>query len=583
MMKTAVRIHKKVWSIRPPHADTSQLADKLSVSPILAQTLINRQITDTDTARTFLSPKLTDLIPPEDMPGVTPAAARIKQALVGKEKIAIYGDYDVDGITSVSILWHLLTTLGAEVEYYIPHRIEEGYGLNEDAIKQLAENGAKLIITVDCGISAQASAKLAHDLGMELIITDHHRPDDTNNLPMATAIVHPSLDDSYPNPHSAGAMVAFKLAWAIANEFKSGQQLPSQLRQFLINATTLAAMGTIADVVDLRGENRIIASFGLKTLRQSKLTGIRAIIESSGLTGQNLDSYHIAFKLAPLLNAAGRMGHARLAVDLLTSESELKCTQIAEYLKEQNQQRQQLQRKIFKEAREMVINRGLNHPDKKTIVIAAENWHPGIIGIVASRIVETFLRPAIIICISGETAQGSARSVEGFNIHAAIKSAQQHLISFGGHEYAAGLRIDAGNIKDFAQAIEKYAAENFTSFVLEEKLDIDALCSVNDLNKTVVKELELLDPAGQGNRKPIFASRGVQLISPPRKVGAKGDHLQLSIRDNTGSVRCIGFNMGKLEKKLLETDYFSVAYEPKINNYNGNSSVQFVIEDIKFE
>ena len=582
-MKSAVRIHKKVWNIRPPHAETSQLADKLSVSPILAQTLMNRQITDSGTARDFLSPKLTDLIAPEAMPGVTVAAARIKQALVNKEKIAIYGDYDVDGITSVSILWHLLTTLGAEVEYYIPHRIEEGYGLNEEAIKQLAENGAKLIITVDCGISAINSAKLAYDLGMELIITDHHRPDDINDLPRAVAIVHPSLDDSYPNPHSAGAMVAFKLAWAIANEFKTGDRLAPQLRQFLINATTLAAMGTIADVVDLRGENRIIASFGLKTLRESKLCGVRALIESSGLTGQDLDSYHIGFRLAPMLNAAGRMGHARLAVELLTSESELKCTQIAEYLKEQNRQRQQLQRKIFKEAREMVINRGLNHPDRKTIVIADENWHPGIIGIVASRIVETFLRPAIIICTAGETSQGSARSVEGFNIHSAIRSSQQHLISFGGHEYAAGLRIDKDKIEDFAEAVEQYAAENFTSDTLAEKLDIDALCTVNDLSEIVVKELALLDPAGQGNRKPLFASKGVQLISPPRKVGAKGDHLQLSIRDNTGSVRCIGFNMGKLEKKLLETDYFSVAYEPKINTYNGNSSVQFVLEDIRFE
>ena len=579
-MKLAARMQKKEWSVRPTHDGAADLASQLRVPAFLAQILLNRDINTVDLAQSFLSPKLTELIEPESMPGVPEAARRICQAIKSNEKIAIYGDYDVDGITSTSILWHLLTILGAITEYYIPHRVDEGYGLNDEAITQIAEAGANLIVTVDCGITAISEVAHARSLGMDIIVTDHHRPGAT--LPDATAIVHPGIDD-YSNPASAGAMVAFKLAWGIVNQTKTTEKTPPDLRQFLLNATTLAAMGTVADIVDLRGENRILTSFGLKALMNSKLTGIKALIESASLTGESLDSYHIAFKLAPMLNAAGRMGHARLAVELLTSDSEMRCTQIAQYLNDQNRLRQKCQREIFMQAKEMINHAGLNHPDRKTIVLARENWHTGVIGIVASKIIDSFYRPAIMLNIDSDIVQGSARSIAGFDMHAALKACSEHLETFGGHKMAAGLKLKKQNLPAFIEAFENYAGENLTEENLASTLDIDAVCSISDFNEAAVRQLNRLEPFGQGNPTPIFATKGVHRIAPPRKVGQKGDHLQIAISDNTASVRCIGFGMGKLEKKLLETDHFSVAYEPQINTYNGRSSVQFLLKDIKFD
>ena len=579
-MAVAAGMQKKVWNIRPAAGEAGELARALKVSPITAQVLINRQITDVEQAASFLSPKLTELIEPDDMPGVGQAVERIKQALADKERIAIYGDYDVDGITGVAILWHLLTILGGSVEYYIPHRIDEGYGLNAGAIQQLADAGVNLLITVDCGITAVDEAAFAKQSGIELIITDHHQMAD--RLPEASAIVYPGLE-SYPNPDSSGAMVALKLAWAIANEFKTDGRTRSDLREFLLNATTLAAMGTIADVVDLRGENRVLASFGLKALAESNLCGIKALIQSAELASQDIDSYHIAFRLAPMLNAAGRMGHARLAVELLTSDSEIRCYQIAEYLKDQNNRRRRCQRKMFKEVRETITATGLNHPDTKTIVLANENWHAGVVGIVASRVVDKFFRPTILINSADDIAQGSARSIEGFNIHAALTACSEYLVSFGGHTMAAGLKIHKDKIADFARSLEEYARRNITEESLVSKLDIDAVCTIGQLNIHVVKELQRLEPFGQGNPRPVFATQGARWISPPRRVGTRGDHLQIAISDNTGSVRCIGFGMGPLEKKILEAQAFNVAYEPQIDTYNGGRSVQFVLADIQFE
>ena len=580
-MKLAAGMQKKHWHIRQPNPHAEKLASQLKVPSLLAQVLANRKITDPDKARSFLSPKLTDLIEPEKMPGATQAVKRIEQALKDNEKIAIYGDYDVDGITSVAILSQLLTILGGNVSYYIPHRVDEGYGLNDSAIKQLANEGVNLIITVDCGITAFDSAALAGTLGVDLIITDHHQQ--IGKLPEAVAIVHPSLDDSYANPHSAGAMVAFKLAWAIVNEFKAAGKADPNLRQFLLNATTLAAMGTIADVVDLRGENRILTSFGLRALSQTQLCGLRALISLAGLTGEELDTYHIGFRIAPMLNAAGRMGHARLAVELLTSDSEMRSMRIAEYLKQQNTQRQKCQRQIFKEASKMITQTGLDHPDRKTIVLANENWHTGVVGIVASRVIDKFFRPAIMINTENGIGQGSARSVEGFNILEAISSCSELLISFGGHAMAAGLKIEKENIPAFIEKFEQYAQKNLTEEAITSRLDIECLCSIGQLNTPVVKQLQSLEPFGQGNPRPVFASKGVQRLSPPRRVGSKGEHLQIAITDSTGSVRCIGFKMGQLEKKILESDFFSVAYEPQMNTFNGQTNVQFVLTDIKFD
>ncbi len=583
-MLLSAGIQKNQWVVRPADDRVDSLARSLRISPLVAQVLINRGITETAEGNVFLRPKLSELIRPEQMPGIEPAVQRIKYAIENKEKITVYGDYDVDGITGVSILWELLTLLGAQVDYYIPHRIDEGYGLNTDAIPVLAESGTKLIVTVDCGITAVESAELAKEYGLDVIITDHHRPDST--YPDVVAIVHPILDESYPNQASAGATVAYKLAWAIANEFSPGPRLEPKLREFMLNATSLAAMGTVADVVDLRGENRILTSFGLKALPESKLHGLRALIASAGLTGKGLDSYAIGFRLAPILNAAGRMGHARLAVELMTSTSEMRAIQIADYLKSQNTARQQCERKIVKQACEMVVERGLNHPDRRSIVLGAEGWHTGVLGIVASRLVDKFYRPTIIINASPNevgTAQGSARSIPGFCLLSAIRACSEHLTTFGGHKMAAGLTIDPGRIEAFAEDFETYSAENLNEEDVLVSLHIDAMAPLRQFTLESVGQLGLLGPFGQGNPKPIFAAKGVRLAAAPKRIGSKGDHLQFIITDNTNSVRCVGFRMGHLEKKLLETEYFSVAFEPQINHYNGNSSVEFIAADLQFE
>ena len=581
MKKALAGMQNKVWQVRPVQAHVQPLSQQLNISPLFAQVLLNRKLVDISHARSFLSPKLTDLIDPKQMPGLTAAVHRVLRAVSEKEKIAIYGDYDVDGITSVAILWHLLEMLGADVDYYIPHRVDEGYGLNDEAVRQLAETGTQLMITVDCGITAVRQVALACELGMDVIITDHHQPGEV--LPQAAAIVHPLLDASYPNPVSAGATVAFKLAWGIAEAHKQGGRMPDALRQFLLNATTLAGIGTIADVVDLRGENRVLAGYGLRAVEKSSLIGIRALVETAQLAGDQVDSYDVAFKLAPMLNAAGRMGHARLAVELLTTDSDVRALYIAQYLKEQNRLRQKCQQDIFKQAKARIVQHGLNHPDRKTIVLADENWHPGVIGIVASKIIDEYYRPTIMINTANGLGQGSGRSIEGFNLYASLAACSEHLVSFGGHEMAAGLKIETGKVADFAEAFEACAQQRLGAATLTSFLDIEAETRIGDFNERVMKELRSLEPFGQGNPRPTFATRGVRLIAPPRRVGTRNDHLQVSIADDSGAVRCIGFGMGSLEKKLVETDSFSVAYEPQHNTYNGKTMLQFVLSDIQFE
>lgn len=583
-MPSSAGTQKTEWVIPPADERTEQLAKSLKISPLIAQLLINRGIVEAREGATFLQPRLTELIRPAQMPGIAPAVERLRRAIDKKEKITIYGDYDVDGITGVSILWELLTLLGAQVDYYIPHRIDEGYGLNADAVRSLADAGTRLLITVDCGISAVAAADLAKELGMDLIVTDHHQPGAA--LPAAVAIVHPALDPSYANQDSAGALVAYKLAWAVAEEFSHGPRLEPKLREFMLNATSLAAIGTVADVVDLRGENRVVTKFGLQSVADTKLCGLRALIQSAGLAGKGVDSTAIGFRLAPVLNAAGRMGHARLAVELLTSTSEMRAMQIAEYLKDQNVQRQQCERKMLKEACDIVVERGLNHPDRRSIVLAAEGWHAGVLGIVASRLVDRFFRPAIVINASpneSNVAQGSARSIPGFSMLDAIQACASHLTSFGGHHMAAGLTMPPEKIEAFAADFEAYAVDHLQEQDVVAKLHVDSVVPLRMFTRDVVHQLDLLGPFGEGNQKPVFATKGVRLAAAPRRCGSTNDHLQFAITDNTATIRCVGFRMGGLEKKLIDHEYFNIAYEATLNHYNGNSSVEFIAVDIQFE
>lgn len=568
----------KRWNIAPAWSGRTDAARRLGASPLLAQVLHNRGLIEQEAARTFLHPELKNLPVPDALPGTREAADLVARKVRERKPIVIYGDYDVDGITATAILWHLLTLAQANVSYYVPHRLQEGYGLNADAIRQLAREGADTVITVDCGITAVEEARLARELGLTLIITDHHTPGSC--LPDAQVIVHPSVGGEYPNRDLCGAGVAFKLAWAIARQLCNADRVTPEFRQFLLDAMSMVALATIADVVPLTGENRILARFGLMGLAESKLTGLRALIESARIDGRKIDGEHVGFSLAPRLNAAGRMGHARLAVELLTRADEARAREIAAYLESQNRGRQTEERRIFRQACKLIEEQGLASDSRRAIVMASEEWHAGVIGIVASRIVERFHRPTILIATENGEGQGSGRSVRHFHLHDALAGCASHLLSFGGHAMAAGLRVETTKIEAFTDAFVERANRTLTGRDLEPALNLDGEVDLNDLTEPLVRELERLAPFGVGNPKPRFATGLLQLDGEPRTVGKNGEHLQMSLTDGRTRRKAIAFRQAERLEQLLDQRRCRVAFEPILNTFNGRTSVELQVLDI---
>jgi single-stranded-DNA-specific exonuclease len=597
----------KRWTISPAHPAAEDLAQRLKISPLVAQALLTRGMTEPDDCHAFLSPTLKLLHEPSLLPNAVRAAERIAKAVRDRQKIVIYGDYDVDGITATTILWHALTLLGAQVSYYIPHRIDEGYGLNPQAVGQIIEGGAQLIITVDCGVTAMESARVAAERGVDLIITDHHQWHE-GEFPDCFAIVHPRLpsstpspgtpafdseaqarrgegrgggDCSYPNPHLCGAGVAFKLAWQIGLAVNGSMRVSNEFRDFLVEATALAALGTIADVVPLVGENRALAHFGLLGLKSSKLTGIKALIASAALTGQNLDSFHVGFLLAPRLNACGRMGHAALAVRMLTDAPAAEAMEIAVYLEEQNRARQALERKILEDALHRLEESKFSSETHRAIVIGSDTWHAGVIGIVAARLVERFCVPTVLIALDAENGQGSARSINGFHLANALAACSDHLIAHGGHEMAAGLKVKRENLSAFQQAFGDYAMKNVNAEMMTPEIKLEAQAMVGQMTSALVSDLHRLGPFGHGNRKPLFCFRDVQVAAVPRVVGKTGEHLQLMIRQGNARVKCIAFRQAALAGRLTPGTSIELAAEPMINEFNGYRSVELEVKDLK--
>lgn len=574
------------WILPEPHPAAADLAGRLRTSPLVAQMLLNRGISGLDDCLSFLKPSLKCLHEPNLLANLDTAAARIAKAIRDAEKIVIYGDYDVDGITASAILWHAIRVLGGSAECYVPHRLEEGYGLNAEAVTQLCDAGAKLIITVDCGITALEPARIAADRGVDLIITDHHEfhADGENpSLPDCHAIVHPRLGtQQYPNPHLCGAGVAFKLAWGIGLAMSGSDRVSAEFREFLVEATALAALGTIADVVPLVGENRVLAHFGLSGLKQSKLVGIRALIASAGIEGQKLDSYHVGFLLAPRLNACGRMGHARLAVEMLTSASHAKAVEIATYLEQQNRARQTLERKIVDQAMTQVSELGQNAADSRAIVLGHAEWHAGVIGIVASRLVDRFHRPTIMVALNNGAGQGSGRSIAGFHLARALEACREHLDAWGGHEMAAGLKLRSENFDAFRDAFRAHARSTIDPELLVPELRLDCLADLQHISHALVTDMKRLGPFGHGNRKPLLCCRGVTLAAAPRRVGKSGDHLQMFVRQGNTALRCIAFNHGALFDRLQPGTSLDLAVEPQINEFNGRTSVELAVKELAF-
>lgn len=540
--------------------------------------LLLRGVEKVSDVRPFLAPDFKALRPPEALPGAVAAAERLTAAVRARRRIVIYGDYDVDGITATAILWHGLKLAGADVSFYIPSRLDEGYGLNADALARIAADGAQLLITVDCGITAVAEARRARELGLELIITDHHERHP--ELPAADCVVHPTACGDSPNPDLSGAGVALKIGWALAQRMSGAARVSSAFRDYLLDATAFAALGLIADVVPLTGENRIIASFGLRHLGHSANPGLRALIAVANLTGKkSYDDYDVGFLLAPRLNAIGRMGHARLAVELFTRADAARAGEIAATLDAENRRRQEVERQIVKEAEALVVERGLNRESCRGIVLASPAWHAGVIGIVASRLVERFHRPTMLIALEDGLGQGSGRSVRHFPLHEVLQCCADHLLSHGGHAMAAGVRLRAEQLDAFTAAFQAEAAKRLTPRDLQPRLQLDDAVALADLTADVVQTIQCMAPFGTGNQRPRLATTEVELVDQPRVVGQNGAHVQLTVRQGPTYRKAIAFGAGPQVAELAEQRRLRLAFEPIINEWNNQRKVELKIID----
>ena len=515
-------------------------------SSLLAQLLAIRGIAPAD-VESFISPEFSDIKPPEALPAIADAVHLIVNAIESNRRIAIYGDYDVDGITSIAILSRIFDLAGARHQFYIPHRIEEGYGLQSAAVEQLAGQGVELLITVDCGISTPEPVQIAKSRGMRVIITDHHQL--PPQLPPADVIVHPLVGTDGTLKDLCAAGVVLKLAWGLAQRLSKAAKVEGAFREVLLEATALAALGTIADVVPLIGDNRVTVTYGLKALRQLRSPGIdalSAICRSSGFSGR-VDDEYIGFAIAPRLNAAGRMGHAREALELLLTRDADVAGRLAQELDRLNRQRQKTEREMFSRAVE-IISALPQVPG--CIVVHDEAWHPGVAGIVASRLVEHFGRPAFVLCRDGDVFSGSARGMAGFDVHAAIASAHRLIISGGGHPAAGGVKLLAENLIPFTEALARYTARVIPEGGFVKTVEIDAGLGADQIGPSLLADLEKLAPFGMGNRRPRFLISGAVIDSPPRLCGLGGRTVQLNLRVGRHVLQAVGFQLGKLSSEL---------------------------------
>jgi single-stranded-DNA-specific exonuclease len=563
---------QKRWNLPEPHPAAPELAAQLKVSPLIAQVLLNRGLAGADECLDFLRPNLKCLHAPERIPGLTRAAERIARAVRDGERIVIYGDYDVDGITATTLLTSALARAGAKVGYFIPDRIRDGYGFSVRGVDVARRRRTRLVITADCGITATNEVRLAKEQGIDVIVTDHHEP--LGELPDAIAVLNPKRKDCpYPFKELAGVGVVLKLVQGLVASRPGG--LPES---FVMEHLDLVALGTIADVVPLRGENRIFAKIGLERICNSQKPGIVALKEVAGLRARRVESGHVAYILAPRINAAGRLGNAESGVRLLLATDIGEATTIAESLEEDNTNRKKIDEETLEDALEQLRRIGPELPP--AIVLWSEEWHPGVLGIVASRLTERFHRPTVLIAADEDEGKGSGRSIPGFDVCQALQECREHLIGFGGHSYAAGLTIRAEQMQAFRVRLCDVVTRRLMPDDYVPKLSIDGPLSLDDCNEELVEFLDRLSPFGIGNAEPLFIANDVRLASPPMVVSR--NHLKLSLRQNGREIDCIGFGMGHLAGPIQsDPGRVSIAFVPTINVWQNRSRLQLKLRDIQ--
>lgn len=554
----------------------AELARRFANCAPVADLLVQRGITTIDAAEKFFHPSLRDLHDPFLMPQMDIAVERLNRAMGSKEKIMIYGDYDVDGTTAVALVYRYLQNFYSELDFYIPTRYDDGYGISLQSIDMLAEQGVSLVIILDCGIKAIDEIKYAKERGIDFIICDHHMPDD--ELPPATAILNPKLEGStYPCPHLSGCGVGYKFmqAFSISNGIATAE---------LECMLDLVAVSIAADIVPMIDENRVLAYMGLKRLNSNPNMGLRAIIRTCGLGGKEITINDVVFKIGPRINASGRMQSGREAVELLVARDSKEAARRSLEIDQYNKDRKELDKRITEEANAILDKRGEMHSPKKTIVIYNKDWHKGIIGIVASRLTELYYKPSVVLTLSNGLATGSSRSVQGFDIYKAVESTRDLLENFGGHTYAVGLSLREENIPEFTRRFEEYVSANILPEQMMPQIDIDAFLSFADITPEFVSILRLFNPFGPGNRKPTFCTRRVKDFGTSKLVGRNLEHIKLELVDDTSGrvINGIAFNMASYFEHIHAGAQFNICYTIEENNHqNASSPLQLLVKQIR--
>ncbi|MEN3037780.1 MAG: single-stranded-DNA-specific exonuclease RecJ [Candidatus Kryptonium sp.] len=566
---------KNKWKII--QVKNSELVDNLSrdagIPKPIAKILVSRGIDSVEKVNSFFNPRLEDLHDPFLMEDMEKAVDRITRAILNKEKLLIYGDYDVDGTTGASMLYLFLRELGANVEVYIPDRFKEGYGISKIGIEKAHQKGVNVMIAVDCGITAINEVKMARELGIDVIICDHHEPGD--KIPEAFAVLNPLKETCpYPFKYLSGCGVAFKLVQALQKKFSLDDLLPFQYLDFV-------AVAAAADIVPLVGENRILVKYGLDLLNSSNpRVSFLALLEKAGLRGKKINTWHIGFIIGPRINAVGRLGDATRAVEFLISNDYNSAAYWAEQLHRENEKRQSLDREAFEKAVEIIEKEEIYKKDK-VFVLYNENWHQGVIGIVASKIVEKYHRPTILLTYADGVLKGSARSIPNFDIYHALKKCEDTLLQFGGHKHAAGMVLKPEKLQEFKMSINSFANEAITDDMLMREISIDAVVDVNEVAGHISKYWRILknfEPYGPGNQEPVFLATNVPIFDV--KIFGN-NHLKFKIKVNGLTIDAVGYGLGELYPDVLGKDRASVVFSFDEGIWNGQSVIQFKIKDLK--